>query len=83
MKFNKISLKTVKALKHDDILHQNVGKNADGTCIRWRVTGKVKLWKTRPEDFKVPIKHGMWNFWYLTPSNVEDFHFSDSCPFEK
>lgn len=47
--------------------------NADSTHQRWRVNGMCKTWKTRPEHFCVPIKHGLWSYDYLTHDNFEDF----------
>ena len=56
-------------LRHGDILEHATIKNADGTPARCRVTGKVKFWKTRPSDFKVPVKHGLYQSFYITPVN--------------
>ena len=36
-------------------------KNADGTPLRVRVNGRCKTWKTRPEEFRLPIKHGLYS----------------------
>ncbi len=51
---------------------------------RWRRTGATKLWKTRPEDFRVPVQFGMRarDHHYLTPDNVEEFHLDERCPLE-
>jgi hypothetical protein len=51
---------------------------------RWRRMGQTKLWKTRPDDFRVPIKFGMRarDSWYLTPDNAHEFHTADECPLE-
>ena len=46
----------------------------------WRVNGRVKTWKTRPDDFEVPLKHGLYDYTYLRPSNASDFHLSSECP---
>jgi len=40
-------------------------KNADGTPARARRNGKTKLWKTRPERFKIPVKHGLRDYFYI------------------
>ena len=40
---------------------------------KWRVSGKIKLWKTRPNEFKIPIKHGLYDNWYLTHENAHLF----------
>jgi len=57
----------------------NDEKNADGTAVRWRVNGKVKTWKTRPGEFKIPVKHGMYDYGYITEKNLHMFHLNGSC----
>lgn len=41
--------------------------------IKWRANGKCKIWKTRPDEFKLPIKHGLYSHWYLTNENAHLF----------
>lgn len=52
--------------------------------VRYRRTGATKLWKTRPEDFRVPVQYGMHSrdHDYITPDNVEEFHLPWLCPLE-
>jgi hypothetical protein len=38
-----------------------------------RVSGKCKTWKTRPDDFQLPVKYGMYESLYITPSNAAMF----------
>ena len=57
-------------LQHGDIIFKIGDYNADGTAMRWRVNGKCKLWKTRPEDFSVPLKYGLYSFGHLTPGTA-------------
>ena len=33
-------------------------RNRDGSAKRCRVTGKCKVWKTRPKEFRLPVKVG-------------------------
>lgn len=40
-------------------------KNADKTRMRCRRNGKTKTWKTRPTEFKIPVKHGMYDYAYI------------------
>lgn len=49
---------------------------------RWRRNGATKLWKTRPDDFRVPIKYGMRQCSYLEAHNAHRFHTADECPLE-
>jgi hypothetical protein len=48
-------------------------KNADGTQVRWRRNGKTKLWKTRPTHFRIPVKHGLYNYGYIDQDNAHEF----------
>ena len=40
---------------------------------RWRVNGKLKTWKRNPEKFQLPVKHGLYNFGYITEENCHLF----------
>lgn len=52
-------------------------------CERWRINGKVKTWKTKPEAFEVPIKYGFGNksdhYGYMNDLNCKDFHLESEC----
>lgn len=48
--------------------------------IRVRVTGQCKTWKTRPNEFRVPVKYGLYESGELTERNAEYFHFASACP---
>jgi len=65
-----ITLNQARNLTIGTILYHVEGKNADGTAQRWRVTGKVKTWKRNPEKVKVPLKHGMYDYDYLTETSL-------------
>ena len=39
----------------------------------YRANGKCKTWKTRPNEFKLPIKHGLYIYGYLTHENAHLF----------
>lgn len=65
-----ITLEQAKELGHGTILYHVRNRNADGTPQRWRVNGKVKTWKTRPDEVRVPIKHGLYSFDYLTHNDL-------------
>lgn len=48
-------------------------KNADGTPRRARRNGKTATWKSRPTHFKVPVKHGLKNCFYITEQNAHEW----------
>lgn len=39
--------------------------------INWRANGKCKTWKTRPDDFHLPVKHGLQTYGYITQDNAD------------
>lgn len=48
-------------------------KNADGSRLRCRRNGKTKVWKTRPDDFEIPVKHGMYAYGYIHNHNCYEW----------
>ena len=65
-----ITLEQAKRLHYRQELHHVSTRNADGTPSRWRVNGAVKLWKTRPLEIRIPIKHGLRDCDYLTQDSL-------------
>lgn len=62
-----------KKLEYGNIIYHKKCKNADETPRRYRVNGKVKLWKRNLKRIKVPLKRGLWEYGYLTEDNLKEF----------
>lgn len=46
----------------------------------WRVNGATQTWKTRPNAFFVPIKHGFNGpYSYMRQDNADAFHLASEC----
>ena len=65
-----VTLEQAKNLKHGQILYHVSQKNADGTPQRWRVNGLPKTWKRSPNRVSVPLKHGLYDYEYLTEDSL-------------
>ena len=65
-----ISLKQAKKLTYRQELYHVINRNSDGTPQRWRVNGAVKTWKTRPNEVRIPVKHGLYSYDYLTHNDL-------------
>ncbi len=39
----------------------------------WSRNGKTQTWKTRPDAFKIPVKHGLYSYGYITQDNCHLF----------
>ncbi len=68
-----VNRKTVGWLRHGDELWHKEATNADGTPLRARVTGGLVTWKTRPEEFRLPVKHGLRECFYITQENCGEW----------
>lgn len=71
MKYTPLTINKAKRLKPGDIVYQSNKLNSDGTLRRWKVTGKVKVWKTNINRVKVPVKHGLYTYGYITENNID------------
>lgn len=49
--------------------------NTDGSPMRCRVNGKCKVWKTRPDEFRLPVKYGLKSCFYITEENANEWDF--------
>ena len=61
----------------------NTYTNADGTPLRVRSNGKCKTWKTRPDEFSLPVKSGLYAHDYITPANAHEWSLPDRWPIER
>ena len=62
-----------------NMFHYEPGET-DRRTERWRRNGATKTWKTRPAEFRVPIKYGLRGYSYLTELNAHEFHTEATCP---
>ena len=49
------------------------GMGARGKVITVRVNGACKTWKTRPNDFRLPVKYGFRECGYIDQDNASDW----------
>ena len=75
-----MTLERAKALQVGQTLYHLRNTNADGTAQRWRVTGKPKTWKREPERVKVPVKHGLWDYDYVTEVDLHLVSTTEPSP---
>lgn len=79
--------------KHQAMTEQEFHFEAPSLCVQtvgprggkkiktevWRRNGMCKTWKRSPERFRVPIKHGLYNFSYIDEKNAHMFHAASEC----
>lgn len=78
------------SLRHGQEIHCNVVRKCKceigphggikQSFVRVRVSGQCKTWVTRPDEFSIPVKFGLYESGYLTQDNADSFHFPEECP---
>lgn len=59
----------IEAKYRQEFHHINL-KNADKSPVRCRVNGACKTWKTRPNEFRLPVKYGLKSCFYIDQDNA-------------
>ena len=49
-------------------------------CYRVRRNGRTHTWKTRPEEFKMPYKWGLYEHGYIDHYNADEWVLASECP---
>ena len=62
---------------HGQIFFHKHARNADQTAVRVRVSGRCKVWKTRPKEFRLPVKYGLYQSLAITDQTCDDFLTAD------
>jgi len=62
-----------EAIAATGTLYHKTLKGSDGEPVRCRVNGKCKTWKTRPDEFKLPVKYGLYQYFYITQDNAHEW----------
>lgn len=52
-------------------------RNRQGEAHRVRPSGKLQTWKTRPDDFRLPVKFGMYQSLDINPQNFREWLVED------
>lgn len=65
--------------KHDCARHIGPRGGITENVTRVRPSGKCQVWKTRPDEFKLPVKYGMYESSYITHRDASDWHLASEC----
>ena len=68
-----MTLNEAKHLRYRQTVYIKGEYDSDGSPSKCRVNGKPQTWKTRPNEVKVPVKRGLYDFGYITHRNLDRF----------
>ena len=72
-----MTIKQAKNLTFGQVIFDSTLQNKDGTPARYKVNGKVKIWKRDLNRIQIPLKRGLYEYDYLTENNIEYFHLTE------
>lgn len=72
-----------QALTSPSTIYHRFKRNADGSAMRVRSSGKCQTWVTRPEEFKLPVKYGLYESGYITHANAHEWTLYEPAPVKK
>lgn len=70
-----ITVEEAKKLEHGTILYYSGEVDSKGEPQQYRVSGKPKTWKTRPQEVEVPLKYGLYGNTRITERDLNLFSF--------
>lgn len=68
-----ITKEILQKMKGVGYLHHMHLKDFSGAPVLIRLNGKLKTWKTRPEEFQQPVRQGLYSYFYITHENCEQW----------
>jgi hypothetical protein len=48
--------------------------------VVYRRNGATQTWKTRPNEYRIPVKHGMRDYGQIRHYHADVVHTSANCP---
>jgi len=67
---NRHNCETAQTFEHISLMT----KAKKPTPIQVRRSGKTQTWKTRPNEFKIPVKYGLYESTYITHLNCNEWN---------
>ena len=58
--------------------HEN--HETGGKVYTWHRNGQTKTWKTRPGEFRIPVKYGLYRYGYIFHTTAHLYHTEEDCP---
>lgn len=68
-----MDFKDAKNLNIGDEVYVIGHYRSDGVPTHVKITGRVKLWVTRPNEIQIPYKWGIRGYGHITEGNLDSF----------
>lgn len=59
------------------MFYHATARNRDGSAVRCRANGKCRTWKRDPGRYRLPVKYGLRQCFYITSENEKHWYLED------
>lgn len=63
----------ISAMAANDFWHRTMKYSGGKTPIHVRRNGRTATWKTRPGHFRIPVKYGLRDCFYIDHTNADEW----------
>jgi hypothetical protein len=64
----------ISAMTANTFYHRRMKyKGADARPLEARRNGRTKTWKRRPNEFRIPVKYGMYEYFNIDQNNAHEW----------
>ena len=76
---------TAREFHEEEACTRTVGPRGGVTVKQrvWRRNGQTQTWKTRPDDYRIPVKHGLKGYAQIRPEDAHRIHAAEDCPLNR
>ena len=67
-----LTLNEAKNLKYGEHIYHMTKTNTTGK-IRVKINGAPKIWKRTPSRVQIPVKYGLYEYFYITESELNEW----------
>lgn len=59
--------------QHNTFYHRKLKYKTRNEPLQCRRNGRTKFWKSRPGEFRIPVKYGMYEYFYIDHTNAHEW----------
>lgn len=73
-----LTLIEAKNLRYGQHIYSTTQKYKNGLAKTVKINGAPKTWKRQPERVQIPAKYGLYEYFYITELDLEEWSLTQS-----
>jgi hypothetical protein len=66
-------INSISAMTANDFFHRTATTKNGKAPLRCRRNGRTKTWKRQPGVFRIPVKYGLYDYFYIDNNNADEW----------